>query len=112
MMIEKTIRDYLSARLDCPVRLEEPETPPERYVVLEKTGSGKQNQICRAIIAIQSYGKSLHEAASLNEAVKRLMDDATTLDAVSRSALNSDYNFTDPTTKRYRYQAVYDITHY
>ena len=30
---------------------------------------------------------------------------------VSRSALNSDYNYTDTDTKTYRYQAVYDLTY-
>ena len=34
------------------------------------------------------------------------------LDAVSASRLNSDYNFTDTTTKRYRYQAVYDLVYF
>ena len=34
------------------------------------------------------------------------------LDEVSKVSLNSDYNFTDAATKRYRYQAVFDIIHY
>ena len=28
---------------------------------------------------------------------------------IFKSSLNSDYNFTDTSTKKYRYQAVYDI---
>lgn len=111
-MIEQTILDYLSARLGVPVYMEVPSTPPPSFVVLEKTGSGRANHISRATLAVQSYAPTLLEAAQLNEAVKAAMDNAIDLDEVSRSALNSDYNFTDPQTKRYRYQAVYDITHY
>ena len=111
-MIEEIIRNYLAERLDCPVLLEEPETLPERYVLLEKTGSGRENRIYRATMTLQSYDSTLYRAAALNETVKELMDDAVTLDSVSRSALNTDYNFTDPTTKRYRYQAVYDLIYY
>ena len=48
----------------------------------------------------------------LNELVKEAMDDIVVLDEISRSALNSDYNFTDVTTKRHRYQAVYDLVFY
>lgn len=28
---------------------------------------------------------------------------------ISKAKLNSDYNYTDTTTKSYRYQAVYDL---
>ena len=111
-MIEKTILDYLSERMAVTVYLELPPDPPERCVVLEKTGSGKSNFIYSATIAIQSYAESLYQAASLNEEVKTLMDNAVCLTEVASSRLNSDYNFTDAATKRYRYQAVYDITYY
>ena len=33
-------------------------------------------------------------------------------DPISRVELNSDYNFTDTSTKRYRYQAVYNFIYY
>jgi len=34
------------------------------------------------------------------------------LNEIGKVKLNSDYNFTDTVTKQYRYQAVYDISHY
>ena len=34
------------------------------------------------------------------------------LDRVTKVSLNSDYNYTDTTTKHYRYQAVFNVTHY
>lgn len=50
--------------------METPETMPETYVLIEKTGSGMNNHIKSATFAIQSYASSLYEAASLNEIVK------------------------------------------
>lgn len=111
-MIEKIILDYLSEVLTVPVYMEEPKAPPESYVVIEKTGSGRNNMICRAMIAVQSYGGTLYEAAVLNDEVKQAMYDAVEINEISRCELNSDYNFTDPETHRYRYQAVFDIVHY
>lgn len=111
-MIEKIVYDYLSEALTVPVRLEVPENPPERFVLLEKTGSGVENHIYSATIAVQSWAETLFEAAALNEQVKEAMDCIVRLPEVCSCRLNSDYNFTDTATKRYRYQAVFDIVHY
>lgn len=111
-MIEKTIKDYLQSSLRVPVRLEEEENLGKEYIIVEKTGSGSENYIARATIAIQSYGKSLYEAASLNEKVKETMENVVKLDNICRCELNSDYNYSDTSRKKYRYQAVFDITHY
>lgn len=111
-MIEGVVRGYLEDALDVPCRMEVPSGAPERFVVVEKTGSDTENHICRATIAVQSYGPTLLEAARLNERVKAAMDGLSGLDEICRCRLNSDYNYTDTASKRYRYQAVYDITHY
>ena len=113
-MIEKIVRDFLDDRLDYPVYMEVPKgvTLPAEFVVVEKTGSGMVNHLKSATFAIQSYAASMYRAASVNEEIKEAMDSLITLDTVSRSALNSDYNFTDTQKKQYRYQAVYDINHY
>lgn len=111
-MIEVTILRYLSDNLTVPVYMEEPENPPESYVLLEKTGSSEDNHISSVVLITQSYADSLYKAAELNETIKSLMSNSISLDAVSRCKLNSDYNFTDTKTKRYRYQAVFDITYY
>ena len=111
-MIEKTILDYLDTELSVPVYMERPTDPPQKYVILEKTGSGKRNHIYDATLAIQSYAPSMYEAASLNETVKAAMESAITLNRISSVRLNSDYNYTDTFMKAYRYQAVFDITHY
>lgn len=111
-MIEKVLYDYLSANLDVPVYADIPKQYPVSYVTLEKTGSGRTDHINRATVAVQSIAGSMFEAAALNERVKTVMDNAIILPEVASSKLNSDYNYTDTTTKQYRYQAVYDIVHY
>ena len=111
-MIEKTIKDYLSERLaPISVTLERPAKPPDAYVLIEKTGSSLQNSVRTASIAIQSYGPSLYEAAVLNGIVIEDMLRITQLDGVSACTLDSDYNFTNTTTKQHRYQAVFDVTY-
>lgn len=111
-MIELVILNYLSEHLTVPVYAEQPEKPPGSYVLIEKTGSSKENFICRATFAIQSYAMSMAETMRLNERVKEVMDDAALLPEIGRSQLNGDYNYTDTETKRYRYQAVYELVHY
>lgn len=111
-MIEIIILNHLSAELDIPVALEKPEPAPNKYVLLDKIGSGRSDRMPSATFAFQSYSTSLFKAATLNEAVKRAVDKLILLDEIRGLTLNSDYNFTDTTTKQYRYQAVYDIKHY
>ena len=106
-MIEEKVREYLEDKLDIPVRMEEEPGLPEEYVLIEKTGSGKENHIASATLAIQSYSGSLYGAASLNERVKEAMEKIVEMDDISKCQLNSDYNYTDTTRKKYRYQAVY-----
>lgn len=91
---------------------EEPEDTKKEYVLIEKTGSGVENHVKRATLAIQSFSASLHSTAMLNEKVKKAMEHMIELDDVCKCELNSDYNYPDITRKRYRYQAVYDIVHY
>ena len=110
-MIEEVILGYLSKNLDVPVFMEEPAKPPQKYIIIDKLGSSEKNRLSSVTLAVQSYG-SLYEAARLNHTVKAAMRDAVTLDDVISCKLNSDYNYTDEETKRYRYQAVFDIRFY
>ena len=113
MMIEKVIRDYLAAALDpVPVYLERPSDLPKKYVFIEKTGSRRSNFINTSTFAFQSYDETMYKASSLNEAVKDALFDIVTLSDICASNLNSDYPFPSADRKEYRYQAVFDITHY
>ena len=111
-MIEKTILNYLNQHLVVEVYMEQPEKPPASYVVLEKTNGGEANCINAATIAIQSYAKTMEQAMDLNEDVKAAMKEITRLPSVASAKLNSDHNFTDTSTKRYRYQAIYNMNYY
>jgi hypothetical protein len=111
-MIEKIIQDFLRAKLDVPIYFERPPDTSGDFCVLEKTSSGRTNKINRATFAVQSYADSLYNAAKLNERVKVAMDTLPELVDIGRTALNSDYNFTDTRKAGYRYQAVYDVTYF
>lgn len=118
-MIEITVNDYLKKHLDVPVSLFKlTDQSINEYVLIEKTGSSRENHINRATLVIQSYSDTLLGAMQLNEAVKDAMlgDGTSTFGIiascdVARCSLNSDYNFTDTTRKEYRYQAVFDLTY-
>lgn len=113
-MIEQIVIDYLNDNLTNGIEAyaEVPENPASKYVIVQKTGSGRVNKIDSATFALQSYADSKYEAATLNEEVKSIMDSITDHPKVSASALNSDYDFTDPKKKQPRYQAIYNLTHY
>lgn len=109
MLIEQVIREYLLTQIDVPIYLEHQDDLPGRYIFIEKTGSGKKNQLDFCTFAIQSYGDSLYDAATLNEDLKKAIESMVTLDMIAKVKLDSDYNFTDTETKKHRYQAVFDF---
>ena len=111
-MIETTILNYLNDCLEYGVYTEIPEVKPERFYTIERTGGNVTNHIDEATIVIQSYAPSMYECAEMNETLKDQMELMVHLDDISRVYLNSDYNFTDPTTGQYRYQANYVVTYY
>ena len=110
-MIEEILIEHLSAKLNVPVKAEIPSNPPSSFVIVEKAGGSEYNHIHRANFAIQSYAKSMLDAAKLNEAVKTAMRSMAENKSVSAAKLETDYNFTDTTTKVYRYQAIYNVTY-
>lgn len=121
-MIERTIYEYLleqfqGAGVGVYMQIHDPDPVPtleesDPFIVIEKTGSSMENWVCESTVAVQSYAGTLYKAADLNRQVIAAMFGAIALDEITRVELNSDYNFTDPETKRPRYQAVFDITHY
>ena len=112
MMIEVEIRTNLANQLDCPVVLEQSPNMPSRFVLMMKTGSSKTDKLNSSTFAFQSYAKTAYEASLLNEKVKEAVEELINLNIISQVKLNSDYAFNDTETKRYRYQAVFDIHHY
>ena len=111
-MIEIVIREFLKNNLKIDVYLEHQGNEPESFVILEKTSSSKNNHLKSTTFAFQSYGNTLYKACELNEKLKEAVEKMINLDDIVSVNLNSDYNFTDEETKRYRYQAVFEIKHY
>ena len=111
-MIETIVKDYLDTVLTVPVTTERAEDPPEKYVIIERTGESVSNMVRTATIAIRAVAQTMYDAAELIETVITEMDGLRTVDAVSGVYLNTSYNFTDANTKVYRYQAVFQITYY
>lgn len=111
-MIELLIKHHLESELGVPVDIGHPDEAQVRHVVIDKTGSAKTNRLLSSTFAFQSYAESLYQAAVLNEKVKAAVESMEALPEVGKVKLNSDYNFTDETTKKHRYQAVFDIFHY
>ena len=115
MILPKLI-SYLSTQLSSGgtsiyVGMEAPEQL-SGYVLIDQTGSSTSNHITTTTIAVQSYGSSLYNALLLNESVKTAMFKFVEEPEISSVKLETDYNFTNTATKQYRWQAVYEITHY
>ena len=66
----------------------------------------------RKICAIGRYAPKLLQAAQLDDRAIEAMKALAELDSVGACRLVRDYNFTDTESKRYRYQAVFEITYY
>ena len=111
-MIEPTIIAYLSEQLDVPVYGVIPPNPPATMVTVEKTGGRRSNLIDAATLAIQSWAPSIEQAAQINDQVKAAMAASVELDRISSCDLDADYNYTDNTRKRPRYQAVFEVVYY
>jgi hypothetical protein len=112
-MIETVLLDYLNnANLSAKVYMEQPKDKPEAFFILEKSGGGQTDHISESDFIVQSYGRTLYEAACMNEEIKAVMLRANTLNEVSAVELNSDYNYTNAESKSYRYQAIFVVTHY
>ncbi len=110
-MIEKIVLDYLKSK-SINAYMERNNGIKGDFVLIEKTGGGEENHIKNSTLAIQSFSDSLYNTALLNEKIKELMKQIIELDEVSKCSLNSDYNYTIPNTKEYRYQAIFDLVHY
>ena len=110
-MIEEIILNYL-LESGFPGYLSVPEEPSGNFVVLDKTGSGHDEGLFRATLAVQSYGKTKYNAAQLSHHVVQAMLDADTLPEVVSCKLVTEYDFPDTTRKLPRYQAVFELVHY
>lgn len=109
-MIEKTVIDYLAARLLVPVGAQTPPGPPESYVVVERTGGGEKDGLQAAVIALRCTAGSLFKAIELcNAAAEVLKTMPENVANVSSARRESTYNQTDMRTKSWRYTAIFRV---
>ncbi len=94
--------------------MKDPEHAPKEFITEERTGVGQRGyQMRTATVAVRAYGESLYKAALLNEKILNAMREIQYQeDSICTCELNSSYNYTDPTTKRYRYQSVFDLVYF
>lgn len=111
-MIEIIVKDFMESALPVPVFMEYPKDPHKRFVVLRKAGSSRGDLVDTAMFIADSYAESMFESAKLNELVVSAFDNLTELDAVSSSKRGGDYSAPDTQNKRYRYQAICNVTYY
>jgi hypothetical protein len=111
-VIEIIVKEHLSASLPVGVYMEIPPELPDRFVVLKKADSSREDQLDAAMFVADSYAPSLYEAALLNEQVKTAMDTLIEHPAISHVQRSGDYPLTNTAIKRHRYQAVFDVSHY
>ena len=94
------------------IGVEAPESSTD-YVLLDQTASRRSNHITTTTVAVQSYGDSYLDAMTLSAEIESAMlNEVVEADEIASIKLQTDYNFTDTATKQYRWQAVYEITHY
>ena len=111
-MIEILLYNFLKRKLDVNVYAEKNGKLPSSFVLFERIAGGEKDHIRTASFAIQSYAPALLEAAKLNEKLKKVMEEFPQEKEIGSCYLEADYNFTDTTTKHYRYQAVYNVIYY
>ena len=106
MLVEQKLRDYLKTHLKIPVYLERPENPPETYALIERTGGTERNYVSSATFAVKSIAGTMYQAAKLDGDVVRCLRGFSEVDNITSCMVEAHYNFTDTTTRVYRYQAT------
>lgn len=112
-MIELTIKQYLEDKLKIPVVFEiASDFTKKKFVLIEKLGSNNQDKLYRSSYAFKVYDESLYKTMVLSNIVKSKIEEMIELADFAKIKIDTDYNFTDTETKKYRYQIVVDIWHY
>lgn len=110
--IEEIVLNRMMSKLSVPCYMEEPaQNTADSFVLIERSGGSLVNTARRCSITVQSYARSKYEACALNEEAKEAMFSLMELNSIGGVVLNSDSDFTDTRTKRYRYQTLFELTY-
>ena len=111
-MIELIVKEHLDENLDVPVYFEFPNKAPQQFILVKIETNPRENMLDSAMLVVDSYGPSQLEAMRLNAKIKTALDQLVQLPSISASKRGGDYPAFDAIRKRYRYQAVQNITFY
>ena len=112
-MIELDIKNFIESEFDYPAYMERPQTAIDTFFVIEKISGSRDEQIDFARVAVQTFAPSMYQAASLCEQLNdEMLNNFVTLPNITKVKLNSSYDHTDTTTKKYRYQSLFEIYYY
>ena len=110
MTVEADVIQFLKARLAVPVSANVPKDRPARFVTIERVGGILDTFRDLPQLAIQSWGESTADAASLADEVRTLLPRLVSLPNVARVTVGSTYNYPDMDSGQARYQTVCDLT--
>ena len=109
-LIEAKVIAHLETETSISAYAEVPELNKGSFFVVERIGARSVNHVNTITIAVQSYADTLLDAAVLSTIARVSMENLIRDPDIASVKFNTDYNFTDTTTKRYRYQALFEIT--
>lgn len=81
-----------------------PETRPERFVTVERTGGQVSGLVDYPTFAVQCWGESRAEAAALASRATQALQSLVSYPQVASISVDSLYNFPDPDSRQARYQ--------
>ena len=121
MTVEEIIIDYLTENsitgIGEHVYAEKPVDQEDAYILIRRTGGSERDYI-RSYLMItevcvrrdEGNGLTKLYAADIFEELLRKMQSITGTTALYGCHKNSDYDATDPDSKEYRYQALWEVT--
>lgn len=109
--IEAAAIAYLDAALSVPVVADVPRDRPGAFVSLERTGGARDSVVIdRAMLAIQCWAPTRHEASELALEVDAALPGLVTVPRITRVTRLGLYHFPDPESGSPRYQLTASVT--
>ena len=97
---------------DWPVSGDKPDTPPEKYILVDRTGGPRESMaLDQAEILIEVYHKNSRSTASdkANMIADSIPDLLKRADNITRAKVNSVVNLDDTIAQYHRYQVYCDV---
>ena len=109
MNVEKALIKLLKQR-NYDAYADVPNPMPSKFVTVERTGGGSNDQIDRPLIAVQCWASGRTEAADMADAVRKDLEAMTGTGGFGAVTVQTMYNWPDPLSRKARYQLTVDAT--